>query len=66
MKVRVSDKNTSSDRGLSQNRIGQEMEADTMEEAEIYDEAGGEEVMEDMDHAKLKKRVAGNCHRNRN
>jgi hypothetical protein len=33
------------------------MEADTMEEGEIYDEAGEGVVMEDMDHAKLKYKI---------
>jgi hypothetical protein len=62
--VRVSDKNTTaespraSDRGLSQiRRSGKEREVDAIEDGEIYDEAGGEVVMEDMDQAKLKNKV---------
>jgi hypothetical protein len=33
------------------------MEGDAMEEGEMYDEAGEEVVIEDMDHAKLKNKV---------
>jgi hypothetical protein len=33
------------------------MEVVAMEEGEIYDEAGEEVVMEDMDHANLKNKV---------
>jgi hypothetical protein len=38
-------------------RSGQEMEVSAMEEGEIYDEAGEEVVMEDMDYAMLKNKV---------
>jgi hypothetical protein len=37
-------------------RIGQEIEVNAME-GEIYDEAGEEVVMEDMDYATLKNKV---------
>jgi hypothetical protein len=33
------------------------MEANAMEEGEIYDEAGEEVVMEDIDYAKVKNKV---------
>jgi hypothetical protein len=64
IKVRFYGKNTTagsprtSERGISEKRTSsQEVEANAMEEGEIYDEAGEEVVMEDMDYVKLKNKV---------
>jgi hypothetical protein len=44
--------------GISEKRTsGQETEVNAMEDGEINDEAGEEEVLEDMGYAKLKNKV---------